>query len=189
MENMSGSDAVHHTTDQWNATAALLLAAPVPAGRESAWTQALAFLKGDQYDDAHLVASVLVIDDGGSVLLARHHRYRKWGPLGGHLEPGDSSLIAAAARELFEETGLTAHVHPAPINVLIAPYRCRTVVEPVLHFDVCFVASLDVFAPALRANNELTGLDWFDSNSLPAPLTPSTQELVDLAAAVAASRH
>jgi 8-oxo-dGTP pyrophosphatase MutT (NUDIX family) len=185
MKNMTGPDGVHHTTDQWDVTAALLTANPVPAGREAVWARALTFLDVGRRDGAHLVASVLVIDDGGQVLLARHHRYRRWGPLGGHLDPGDSSLIGAAARELLEEAGLTAKVHPAPINVLVAPYTCRSVVEPVLHLDVCFAASIAALAPALIANSELTGLEWFDPRSLPAPLTPPTAELVGLATAAA----
>lgn len=189
MKIMTQSGAVHHAAKQWDSTAALLTTNPVPAGREAVWAQALAFLDVGQRDGTHLVASVLVIDDGGLVLLARHHRYRQWGPLGGHLDPGDSSLIAAAARELLEEAALVAHVHPAPIDVLLASYRCRTVVEPVLHLDVCFAAFVAAPAPALIANNELTGLEWFDPRSLPAPLTSPTAELVGLATAAVAFRR
>jgi 8-oxo-dGTP pyrophosphatase MutT (NUDIX family) len=189
MNIVTQSDAVRHTANQWDSATALLTTNPVPAGREAVWAQALKYLDVGQRDGAHLVASVLVIDDGGLVLLARHHRYRKWGPLGGHLDPGDSSLSAAAARELLEETALAAHVHPAPINALLASYRCRTVVEPVLHLDVCFAAFIAAPAPALIANNELTGLEWFDPRSLPARLTPPTAELVGLATAAAALRR
>ena len=82
MKNMNGSDAMHHSTDQWDSTAALLAATPAPAGREAVWAQALAFLDAGQRDGSHLVASVLVVDAGGLVLLARHRRYREWGPLG-----------------------------------------------------------------------------------------------------------
>ena len=189
MKIMTRSSDVRHAAKQWDSATALLTTNPVPAGSEAVWAQALTFLDVGQRDGAHLVASVLVIDDGGLVLLARHHRYRQWGPLGGHLDPGDSSLIAAAARELLEEAGIAAHVHPAPINVLLASYRCRSVVESVLHLDVCFAAFIAEPAPALIANNELTGLEWFDPRSLPAPLTPPTAELVGLASAAAALRR
>ena len=189
MKIMTRSSDVRHAAKQWDSATALLTTNPVPAGSEAVWAQALTFLDVGQRDGAHLVASVLVIDDGGLVLLARHHRYRQWGPLGGHLDPGDSSLIAAAARELLEEAGIAAHVHPAPINVLLASYRCRSVVESVLHLDVCFSAFIAAPAPALIANNELTGLEWFDPRSLPAPLTPPTAELVGLASAAAALRR
>jgi 8-oxo-dGTP pyrophosphatase MutT (NUDIX family) len=185
---MTRSGALRHSANQWDSTTALLTTNPVPAGREEVWAKALTFLDAGQRDCAHLVASVLVIDDGGLVLLARHHRYRRWGPLGGHLDPGDSSLVAAAAREVREEAALTVHVHPAPINVLLASYRCRTAVEEVLHLDVCFAAFIAAPSPAPIANDELMGLEWFDPSSLPAPLTPPTAELVGLATAAAALR-
>jgi 8-oxo-dGTP pyrophosphatase MutT (NUDIX family) len=188
MKNMTGSEAVHHTTDQWNSTAALLAASPAPTGREAVWDQALVFLGAGHRDGVHLVASVLVVDVDGLVLLARHRRYRRWGPLGGHLEPNGADLCAAAARELFEEAGLVAHVHPAPIDVSPSTYRCRTVVEPRLHLDVLFVAFAPARAPDLVASDELTGLEWFGARHLPS-LTPAVAELVGLADAAAASRR
>lgn len=188
MKNMAGSDDVDHATDQWNSTAALLAAAPAPAGREAAWDRALAFLEAGHRGGAHLVASVLVVDAGGLVLLARHRRYGQWGPLGGHLDSGDASLGAGAARELFEEAGLVAHVHPAPIDVRLSSYPCRTVAEPVLHLDVQFVAFASARAPALVASDELTGLEWFGARDRPS-MTPAAAELVDLAGAAAASRR
>jgi 8-oxo-dGTP pyrophosphatase MutT (NUDIX family) len=181
--------AVRHTVGQWNSTTALLKTNPVPAGREDVWAQALTFLDAGARDGAHLVASVLVVDAGGLVLLARHRRYGRWGPVGGHLDPGDSSLIAAAARELLEEARLVARVHPAPIDVLLASYRCGSVDEPVPHLDVCFAAFVTAHAPTLTANDELTGLEWFDPRSLPEPLTPPTEELVGLATAAATRRR
>ena len=118
--------------DQWDSTDALLAATPAPAGREAVWAQARAFLDAGDRDGAHLVASVLVVNTVGLVLLAHHRRYRQWGPLGGHLDSGDASLSAAAARELLEEAVLAADVHPAPIDVRLSSYRCRTATEPVL---------------------------------------------------------
>src|ERR1700685_67488 len=166
MKNMTGPDAARHTADQWNSTAALL-AAGVPVGREAMWAQALSFLDAGHRDHDHLVASVVVVDAGGLVLLARHRRYPRWGPLRGHLGAAAASLCAAAARELFEETGLAAQVHPAPIDVRLSSYRCRTVDEPVSHLAVPFVAFTAASAPALVASDELTGLEWFGARELP----------------------
>jgi len=180
---------MRHTANQWDSTAALLAAARPPAGREAAWTHALAFLDAGHRDDAHLVASVLVVETGGLVLLARHRRYGRWGLLGGHLDSGDTSLSAAAARELLEEAALTANVHPAPIDVRLSSYRCRTGSEPLLHLDVCFAAFVAAPAPALVASDELTGLEWFATRDLPSPLTPVTAELVGLATAAATLRR
>lgn len=177
--------SMRHTANQWDSTAALLAATPAPAGREALRTHALAFLDAGHRDGAHLVASVLVVETGGLVLLARHRRYGRWGPLGGHLDSGDASLSAAAARELLEEAALTANVHPAPIDVRLSSYRCRTAAEPLLHLDVLFAAFVAAPAPALVASDELTGLEWFATRDLPAPLTPVTAELVGLATAAA----
>lgn len=174
-----------HYTDQWDTTAALLAATSAPAGREAVWAQALAFINAGHHDDDHLVASVVVVEADGLVLLARHRRYGQWGPLGGHFESGDASLSAAAARELLEEAALEARVHPAPIDVRLSSYRCRTITEPLLHLDVLFAAFAAGPTPALVASDELTVLEWFATHDLPAPLLPATAELVGLATAVA----
>jgi len=187
MEFMTGSDAVHHTANQWNSTAALLAATPAPVGREAMWVQALAFLKVGHHDGAHLVASVLVVDAGGLVLLARHRRYRQWGPLGGHLDPNDAGLCAAAARELFEEAGLVPNVYPTPIDVRLSSYPCRTVAEPVLHLDVQFVASTTASAPTLVAGDELTRLQWCGAPDLTS-LSSAAAELVGRARSAATWR-
>jgi 8-oxo-dGTP pyrophosphatase MutT (NUDIX family) len=163
------------------------VASPAPAGREAEWVRALAFLDGGHSDGAHLVASVLVVDAGGLVLLARHRRYPRWGPLGGHLEPKDANLCAAAKRELFEEASLIAHIHPASIDVRLSSYRCRTVAEPVLHLDVQFVA-FAASVPALVANDELTGLEWFGVRDLTS-LTADAAELVVLAVTASTLRR
>ncbi|MFV0462980.1 MAG: NUDIX hydrolase [Nostocoides sp.] len=55
----------------------------------------------------HLTASCLVIDPSGErVLLTHHRRARAWFQFGGHLEPSDISLHAAATREAREESGI-----------------------------------------------------------------------------------
>ena len=105
------------------------------------------------------------------------------GPLGGHVESGDAGLSDAAARELLEEAALVARVHPAPIDVHLSTYRCRTTTEPVLHFDVLFAAIVAGPTPAVVASDELADLEWFDSNVLPSPLTPATADLIALATA------
>ena len=56
----------------------------------------------------HLTASTLVLDAAGErVLLTLHAKSRRWFQLGGHLEPGDTTLSGGALREAVEESGLT----------------------------------------------------------------------------------
>ncbi|WP_406403626.1 NUDIX domain-containing protein [Streptomyces sp. NBC_00879] len=46
----------------------------------------------------------------GRVLHIKHRALNRWLLPGGHLEPDDTSLLAAAQRELTEETGIPASV-------------------------------------------------------------------------------
>lgn len=64
----------------------------------------------------HLTVScLLVADDAGepSVALGLHRKSGQWRQVGGHLEAGDGSLLAAALRELREESGVDAVVESA----------------------------------------------------------------------------
>jgi 8-oxo-dGTP diphosphatase len=58
----------------------------------------------------HLFAGVVLVDRRGWILLQERDELPaidpdKWGPPGGHLEPGEDPATGAA-RELFEETGV-----------------------------------------------------------------------------------
>ncbi|MBB1242798.1 NUDIX domain-containing protein [Streptomyces durbertensis] len=55
----------------------------------------------------HLTASALVIDPAGErVLLTLHRKLEMWLQMGGHCEPEDGTLAAAALREATEESGI-----------------------------------------------------------------------------------
>jgi ADP-ribose pyrophosphatase YjhB (NUDIX family) len=57
--------------------------------------------------DGHITASALVIDPSrGRVLLTLHKKLRMWLQMGGHCEPTDETLAAAALREGTEESGV-----------------------------------------------------------------------------------
>lgn len=56
---------------------------------------------------AHLTASALVLNPSlDKVLLTLHAKAGLWLQFGGHFEPGDPSVLAAAAREAREESGI-----------------------------------------------------------------------------------
>jgi 8-oxo-dGTP pyrophosphatase MutT (NUDIX family) len=69
---------------------------------------------------AHLTASALVLDHAGErVLLTLHRKGGFWGQLGGHCEPQDGTLAAAALREATEESGIAGLrlVGDAPVDL------------------------------------------------------------------------
>lgn len=116
----------------------------------------------------HLTASCFVLTpDLSRVLLCFHRKGQFWVQLGGHLEPGDSSLADAASREGREEGGLAELVAGRlPVDVhrheLSAAFgRCR------VHWDVGFVAYASPQAVPL-VSDESEKVAWFDVDDLPA---------------------
>ncbi|NUK92127.1 NUDIX domain-containing protein [Streptomyces lunaelactis] len=58
----------------------------------------------------HVTAGAILADPAGRILHIHHRALNRWLLPGGHLEPEDRSLLAAAQRELTEETGIVASV-------------------------------------------------------------------------------
>lgn len=69
-----------------------------------------------------LAAEVWVFDPPRQGVLLVRHRWRGWVPPGGKAE-ADEGPRAAAARELFEETGVRAELHPRPAAVTVRSYH------------------------------------------------------------------
>ena len=133
----------------------------------------------------HLTASTLVLSsDGSQVLLTLHAKAQRWFQLGGHCEPGDDTLVAAATREATEESGLGGlRLDPVPVQLSehAVPF-CRVPGRPddgltVHHLDVRFVAVLPaVAAPAV--SEESLDVRWWPADALPEP----DMDLVELVA-------
>ena len=70
-------------------------------------------------EPGHLTASALVLSaDRSATLLTLHPRVGQWLQLGGHCEPGDPTLLAAALREATEESGIEGlEIDPVPVRL------------------------------------------------------------------------
>jgi 8-oxo-dGTP pyrophosphatase MutT (NUDIX family) len=124
----------------------------------------------------HLTASVLVVSrDATQVLLTHHRRADLWFQLGGHIEPDDLSLAAAAERELREESGLSAYaLDPSPVQLdrHAVPF-CGDGGD---HLDVRFVAVADP-ADTVTVTEESHDVRWWPADDLPSD-EESLHELV-----------
>ena len=129
----------------------------------------------------HLTASALVVDPSRRlVLLTLHPRAGMWLQLGGHCEPGDHTLLDAAAREAREESGIgSLSFDPAPLDLDVHPITCSLGV-PTRHFDVRYVAISPEGAEPVRSN-ESVDLRWFSWDRLPDGAAPDLPRLVEVA--------
>lgn len=128
----------------------------------------------------HLTASTLVLDATLShALLTLHAKAHAWFQLGGHLEPGDATLAAAARREALEESGLATEqlwLDPVPVELsehavpfcrpedASSSWRGDGVV--VHHLDVRFVAVASEHAAPVLSEESLD-LRWWPLEALP----------------------
>ncbi|MET9107473.1 NUDIX hydrolase [Streptomyces zhihengii] len=107
----------------------------------------------------HLTASALVVDpERGKVLLTLHRKLGMWLQMGGHCEPGDGSLAAAALREAAEESGIAGLTllpgGPVTLDRHAIPPPCHW------HLDVQY-AALAPPGAVETISEESLDLRWF----------------------------
>jgi 8-oxo-dGTP pyrophosphatase MutT (NUDIX family) len=114
----------------------------------------------------HFTASAFVLcPERRRVLLIHHQKLARWVQPGGHIEPDDIDLAAAARREASEETGVVIEgpfggifdvdIHDIPANAKDAAHQ---------HFDVryAFLARSD----RLQASQEVLAARWVELSAV-----------------------
>ena len=129
----------------------------------------------------HLTASAVVVDPSRrAVLLTLHPRVGMWLQVGGHCEPGDQTMLDAAAREAREESGIgSLSFDPRPLALDVHPITCSLGV-PTRHFDVQFLAVAPADAEPV-ISGESIDLRWFDWDELPQGAAAEIPRLIELA--------
>ncbi|MGI5437656.1 NUDIX hydrolase [Streptomyces shenzhenensis] len=125
----------------------------------------------------HLTASALVVDPAhGRVLLTLHKKLRMWLQMGGHCEPQDTSVRAAAVREATEESGVPGLTllpgGPVRLDRHPIPAPCHW------HLDVQYA----VVAPpgaVQEISDESLDLRWFGYDEVPRVADESVVRLLD----------
>jgi 8-oxo-dGTP pyrophosphatase MutT (NUDIX family) len=135
---------------------------------------------------AHLTASALVLNASlDKVLLTLHAKAGTWFQFGGHFEPGDAGVHAAATREAREESGIAGlELHPQLVHLdrhrlLAARFgRCRE------HLDLRF-AGVVADEGDHAVSEESLDVRWWPVDSLPpesgaeiAPLAEAARRLL-----------
>jgi 8-oxo-dGTP pyrophosphatase MutT (NUDIX family) len=128
----------------------------------------------------HLTASALVLSASlDRVLLTLHPKAKLWLQMGGHCEPADVSLAAAALREATEESGLEGlALAPVPLQLDRHAVWCH---GGSFHLDVEYVAVAPTGARE-RISDESERLAWFPLDGLPEPTDDALRGLVTRAA-------
>jgi 8-oxo-dGTP pyrophosphatase MutT (NUDIX family) len=176
---MSVRDSVIETLSAWTA--------PDPA-QDTLREAVLAFVlaRADSCaracEPGHITASAAVLDDsGGEVLLTLHPRLGRWVQLGGHCEPDDADIGAAALREATEESGIAGLRMGGLTAIHVHPLTCSLGL-PTRHLDLQFVA----YAPAgaqISISDESLDLQWWPVEELPPGSDDALRQLVNYAIA------
>lgn len=126
--------------------------------------------------EGHITASSFVMNRSGTkALLLYHAALCKWVQPGGHIEPTDATILAAALREAEEETGIhCAAVHDGIFDVDVheIPANLKKNEPAHLHLDIRFLVEAGDEGVALSAESvsaqwvSLTDVSAFGTASL-----------------------
>jgi len=94
------------------------------------------------FEPGHVTASAFVLAPrGDDLLLIAHRKLHRWLQPGGHVDPGDHDVVAAARREVAEEVGLSdlTLVQPGVFDLDVHDIPPLKGEPAHAHFDVRFL--------------------------------------------------
>jgi 8-oxo-dGTP pyrophosphatase MutT (NUDIX family) len=123
------------------------------------------------------------------VLLLHHVKLHRWLQPGGHGEPGETRGENVASREVAEETGVTARLHPEaprPFDVDIHTIPARKLDARHEHLDLRYLFIADPREPLCAESPDGLGpalpgpsLRWFDvDEALAMDLDPGLKRMI-----------
>lgn len=128
-------------------------------------------------ESAHHVALAWVFDHARTSILLIEHRSLQWSCPGGHLEPGES-LVAAARRELAEETGIVTPPFVATPLTLARSTGCpRSRLVDTVHWAAGFAFLVDPATPVTTEADQRAC--WFNMHELPPARTADIDIVVN----------
>jgi len=126
----------------------------------------------------HITASALVMSDSGDeVLLTLHPRLGRWVQLGGHCEPEDTDITAAAMREATEESGIEGLRVDAALGAIHVHALTCSLGKPTRHLDLQFIAHAPADA-VIAISDESLDLRWWPVDALPDGIDAAVAHLV-----------
>ncbi|NUL03668.1 NUDIX domain-containing protein [Streptomyces lunaelactis] len=120
---------------------------------------------------SHVTAGAILADPPGRILHIHHRALNRWLLPGGHVEAEDSSLLAAAQRELTEEAGIVASVvipaghHPVHIDAHHIPANPTKREPDHRHFDFRYLFRTSADVVELQTE-EVTAAAWRHADTI-----------------------
>ncbi|MEO6064024.1 MAG: NUDIX domain-containing protein [Thermoflexales bacterium] len=131
--------------------------------------------------EGHITASAFIVDPTRLfTLLVWHEKLARWLQPGGHCEESDPSTLAAAVREVEEETGLghdkMRQIGDGVFDVDAHRIPARRGVPEHWHYDIRYLFEADRVSPIL------TGANWVSIEQMLAHPHASLRRLAEKAA-------